>query len=1496
MCLFTHFAAGALVGGLVGHPVAGAVAGIASHAVLDMIPHYDHPDWRLELLGGAGALVLMLAMPFSSLAAVLGGLGGMLPDLENLFQKLGWYSRRRFLFPTHNGILPHGRRLDRGSLRWQAAIFVGCFLLLGIGAPGHASAATQLPGAEAVLGPAQVTVLLSSPDRTVVRVQVPVLKSPADWSDVAFGSIQWGDPLVVDAKPSGPVQFLPPHRSFSLAVPTLTKPQILVRQVRWLREPQGTWDDSSLVLTAAPRIFRSVPLSGCDVNLGAGGGVLGVLVLEINHPRQGNFATALDKAGKADARDRAGLVLPYGLLNADLFGALSRGAVQQALERDAATAKADAQSSSLFGDTNHWVRLDVRANGPVRLTGAELSGMGVPVTSVDPDKLRLYRGGGMALDLDPTVPDQDQADRVGLTEVAIEVTGDQDQEWNLDDELRFYAVATSAWRDRFPGPAPRLDFYDHPFADHATYWLTWEDARTASNLPGNPLRMVHDSAAPTGGPEVASARIRLHREKQLLDQAGLFQDNWAWDNFVYSSRQDTFSLRHPVAGSGARFVVDIRGAFYAYRADYPFRAEVWLNGDSAGKATLDFISGDPGDSDRNQNDPDSLRVRVVGSSGDIHDGLNNLTLSNASQPSGDYAKQALALDSFDISYRADLVLDPGRGEMEPIFATSEPGLDTAPFDIRIGVPGGGDIHVWDVTDPAQPRILSGLRDLGDPEVHRVGYALPDAADHQLALFRDGAFLAVTGGVVAQPRDLRAAPTDYDHLTVYAPGFALAGDALAAYRATAISGNSQPAAAAVSAQDIYDSFAGGQKDPHAIRNYLKWVYEQSGHRLRYACFIGNASRDYRNYLGHPVGQGLYDFLPTEIKTVFPQYPQSGTSAAAYAADDGLVSFDAAGSNPEDYPDLACGRLPVATANEAMDLVTRIISYDGNPEPGPWRNRVVFAADDANRPETGSKPSSGETYHTTQADYLTENEIPLSLDVTKIYGVAYSFPSPSSNSKPKMRQDINAAMNAGTTIFNYTGHGAEDNLADEQVFQSRDIPNLFNGMQRLVFIAFSCDVGVFDSPNRWSMAEQFLTSSNGGAIASISASQVSYSISNNRLSTSFYAQLFPGLRVDPDQSLGSALEQAKGMMISDGDISNSQHFNLMGDPALSLPNPPDILTFAPGGADTLRAGTRQTIIMSPIGSYPPQPGDTYDVRVEDSEFDQAFTVYNYSGTPIQSTYRRKGTTIFRGTGVDQTMTLEVPFMNPVQFRYGDEARIRMIVSGAGISRVGVARVSSVRGGGAVSSDVTGPRIDLSFADNRYRVRTGSLLTADLTDSNGIAILGTSPGNSLLLEFDDSGFMTDVTPSFTFDPNSFTTGQLSFPLPGDLDLGKHRAALHASDALGNVGSDTLSFQLIPEGVRGLESVTLFPNPTPGPCRLLFDLSDPMTVQWEIYTLAGRRLRTIREDFGVPGPSILSWDGRDQQGDEIANGTYLFVLRGLAHAEDEREITKTGKLVVMR
>jgi hypothetical protein len=59
---------------------------------------------------------------------------------------------------------------------------------------------------------------------------------------------------------------------------------------------------------------------------------------------------------------------------------------------------------------------------------------------------------------------------------------------------------------------------------------------------------------------------------------------------------------------------------------------------------------------------------------------------------------------------------------------------------------------------------------------------------------------------------------------------------------------------------------------------------------------------------------------------------------------------------------------------------------------------------------------------------------------------------------------------------------------------------------------------------------------------------------------------------------------------------------------------------------------------------------------------------------------------------------------------------------------------------------------------------------------------------------------------------------------------------------------------------------------------------------------VRSLRRTFTTAGPQTLEWDGRDQTGDEIANGVYLYVLRGHGAGSGGRDIRQTGQLVIMR
>lgn len=1160
------------------------------------------------------------------------------------------------------------------------------------------------------------------------------------------------------------------------------------------------------------------------------------------------------------------------ILNRDLHAGLATGATRLRAHRQQEASKARAPHP--FGLTPRWVRLEVDETAVYSLSGYDLSLLGVSPADVESGTLRLYRGHPTPQPRDPAVAGSWMDDWIGLGEVAVQVR-DEDGVWDSGDRLLFYGFGGDVWADRIHPAHGPLVHHEHPYHAGGVYWLTWEPRGGISPLPGEPRRIGPPaSATPSGAPPVTLHRARLHLERSFEDVTGRVADNWAWDARILTQRDFAFDLGAVTADSAALFVIDVR--CFATRltpSETVNQASAWFNEDGAGALTRSWTV---------RMEEDSLRVRLVGQTGALRGGANRLTLRN--DRSG--LAPDLILDSFDLFYWAPLA-KPAGGQLA--FAhwgaqAPEPG----PVDFQIALASAATVQVWDVSDAAAPRRLLGQQSGGAALAFGVDRT-PEAAAH-FVLFTDADLRLPPVRARRYPVDLRATLPGVDYVAIHDPLLAAPAAQLAALRAESLPGVAQPAAVAVSEETVYDSFSGGAKDPLALRNFLKWAYNRDG-RLRYACLVGDASRDHRNYLNQNPATQNVDLLPTVVRTYFPKRPQIyfGYANLPYATDDGLVCFDApAGGKPLDIPDLAVGRLTARDAAEAAGMVARIRDLALSPPSGLWRNRVAFVADDLGR---GTIPN--ETEHTAQAEALVNNYLPLSLDVTKLYLVEYEVP-PGASYKPQARQDAKRTLSEGVTIFHYIGHGADNTLADEQVFLTEDIYTLTNGPRRGLFLAMSCEVGVYDSPKNQSMAEVFIAQASGGAIASIAASEVSYVAHNNRLSNYFYRALYPERRVDPAVSLGEALLAAKVGIGNDPEAAyvgtwmpNSQRYTLLGDPALALPQPASALQFAAGSADTLRAGGLETVRVDLAAAGLP-PGTPYDLLVQESRANRRVEV-----PPL--TYWLPGGAVYRGGATTEGSELEFSFRVPTQARYGAHGRVRAIVDGPDGALAGAVTLPVVAAPLPPGADVAGPEISLAFADNRRRVPPGAALRAGISDTSGISVLGSNPSNSILYELDDSNILTNVTDAFAFVPGSFTAGQLELSLPADLAQGRHMLRLYASDALGNVGTDTLSFQVVSASVPGFAEVMLFPNPTPGPCRLLFELSDPMSVEWHIHTVSGRRIWSGRDSLPA-GPQVMTWEGRDADGDEVANGVYLYVLKGRWEGSAGREATRTGQIVIMK
>jgi hypothetical protein len=110
------------------------------------------------------------------------------------------------------------------------------------------------------------------------------------------------------------------------------------------------------------------------------------------------------------------------------------------------------------------------------------------------------------------------------------------------------------------------------------------------------------------------------------------------------------------------------------------------------------------------------------------------------------------------------------------------------------------------------------------------------------------------------------------------------------------------------EDIYDEFSFGEKAPTAVRDFLAYTQLSWKQKPAFVLLAGSGSFDPKNYLGY----GDSDLLPAKLVD---------TSYLETASDDWYVDF-----NNDGVADIAVGRLPVRTADEAALVVSKLIAYE------------------------------------------------------------------------------------------------------------------------------------------------------------------------------------------------------------------------------------------------------------------------------------------------------------------------------------------------------------------------------------------------------------------------------------------------------------------------------------------------------------------------------------------------------------------------------------------
>jgi hypothetical protein len=310
---------------------------------------------------------------------------------------------------------------------------------------------------------------------------------------------------------------------------------------------------------------------------------------------------------------------------------------------------------------------------------------------------------------------------------------------------------------------------------------------------------------------------------------------------------------------------------------------------------------------------------------------------------------------------------------------------------------------------------------------------------------------------------------------------------------------------ITIEEIYDEFYHGDEGPEAITNFLKFANEEwSDPKPKYLLLVGDATYDYRNYLG---SQGS-DNVPSIMIPV--EYSGETVSDSRMADVDGDLR-----------PDFAVGRWPVNNVDEVEALIERTFAY----EKGNVSDNVIFTADGSSSEFTN----------------LNKNII----EASKLASLT------NYNLVDSSAENLTTLWNQGAWLVSYAGHGSLDRWGKEGLFTSSDVERLRGQSAAPIVVQLTCLTGFFSHPIFPSLSETMLIHDNGPVLI-ISATSLTLSSRQKPFGT----QLVKNLIEPRILRIGDAMLQAKHSLQIENDSALqeiSDTFTLFGDPTTLIKRP-------------------------------------------------------------------------------------------------------------------------------------------------------------------------------------------------------------------------------------------------------------------------------------------------------------------------------------------------------
>jgi len=1115
-----------------------------------------------------------------------------------------------------------------------------------------------------------------------------------------------------------------------------------------------------------------------------------------------------------------------------------------------------ALSSSVF-KTGEWKRFFVEKSGVYKITKSFLASLGFNV-NVDPRTIKIYGNGGRMVPLLNSEPYP-----IDIAENAIQFIGEEDGSFNDGDYILFYAEGIDNWNN---------DSQTHVnlYGDKSYYYVT------SSSGNGKRIQSINE---PTQAP---NATYNSYDEYQFheVDKVNVARlgRTWYGEQFNFESQQ-TFQFNFPNLQISNPISLKVRAAGASASNT---SMDVSVNGQTAG--TILFAAINP--QGPVYGSPGSITTLVTSNSQNISVGLK---YNNSGVPSSN-----AFLDYISITAKSDL---KGFGKQFR-FKVDDVNSQVGVCEYQISNASSVS-QVWDITDI---------------------YNVTSKANSGQALFTIKAIMGQSKDYVAldnndfytpgKEADSSVSNQDlkgtifYDNqgqlkgvdYVIVTPSFlASQAERLANFHRTYSSLNVK----VVTLDMLYKEFSSGKQDIGAIRNFVKYIYDNDpfvpGDRIKYVCLFGDASFDFKDRIKNN----------TNIVPIFHSL-ESFSLVSSFVSDDyfGLMNSNEGNMLSNQSLDVAVGRILASNLSQAEQMVTKIIDYHDLKSYGRWRNNIVFISDDID------KASDATLEH--NMDDLGDEIVDQKkfINLKKIHMDAYVQETTSGGQKyPKAREEMFNAFGQGALVFNYLGHGGEDGLSGERIFEISDAKTLANKYRYPLFITVTCEFTRFDNPLRPTAGELVYQNPSGGSIAMVTTTRQIGQGTGESFNTSFGRYLF-----SYGSNIYTSIAEAVRLTKVTSSNTGNNVISYIGDPALMLAIPKLNVRFTKINDVPVSSSTESLQALS----YVKLSGEVTDefnniltsyngdvaVQIFDKDINRTTLVNDGIGSPMN--FVTLGETIFRGNASVANGLFEFGFVVPrdIKIPLGN-GKVSFYARRSSVLQDKTGYDTDIRVGGINTNaevDITGPRVRIYMNDESF-VSGGitdqsPLFLAFLEDEHGINT-ASGIGHDIVAYLDgDETKPYVLNDYYETELNDYTKGKLKYPFR-NLAPGLHTLTFKAWDVYNNLITAELQFIVVGDETLTITNVLNYPNPFVNHTEFWFTHnkpSEPLEVQVQVMTITGKIVWSKNQVVTTEGFTSrnITWDGRDDFGDKIGKGVYVYKLT-VKSTLTNKKTEKFEKLVIL-